>query len=164
MRLAIVEEGSTEAKSTGPPRVDATTPLETVTIVSVARTATASECVRSGSARREATSPIEDSAYQKGVIWCLGTSREREVAQAIAEFTLACLRKIPLLGAVSQKVGFAGVQALGAMDCSEAVAQLTRLRAKVKYAVALKLIEKSLQQHAGSRYRRLRLARERSGG
>ena len=97
---------------------------------------------------REATTPIEDSAYQKGVLWCLGTSREREVAQAIAEFTLACLRKIPMLGAVSQKVGFAGVQALGAMECSEAVAQLTRLRAKVKYAVALKLIEKSLQQAA----------------
>jgi hypothetical protein len=97
---------------------------------------------------REAISPIEDSAYQKGVLWCLGTSRKREAAQAIAEFTEACLRKIPMLGAVSQKVGFAGVQALGAMECSEAVAQLTRLRAKVKYAVALKLIKKSLQQAA----------------
>ena len=97
---------------------------------------------------REAISPIEDSPYQKGVIWCLGTSREREVAQAIAEFTLGCLRKIPMIGAVSQKVGFAGVQALGAMECAEAVAQLTRLRVKVKYAVALKLIEKSLQQAA----------------
>ncbi|HEY2467273.1 MAG TPA: DUF4132 domain-containing protein [Terracidiphilus sp.] len=97
---------------------------------------------------REAISPIEDSAYQKGVIWCLGLRAEREAAQAIADFTLACLRKIPMIGAVSQKVGFAGVQALGAMDCSEAVAQLTRLRAKVKYTVALKLIEKSLQQAA----------------
>jgi hypothetical protein len=97
---------------------------------------------------REAISPIEDSAYQKGVIWCLGLRGEREVAQAIADFTLACLRKIPMIGAVSQKVGFAGVQALGAMDCAEAVAQLTRLRAKVKYTVALKLIEKSLQQAA----------------
>ena len=97
---------------------------------------------------REAISPIEDSAYQKGMIWCLGMRREREVAQAIAEFTLACLRKIPMIGAVSQKVGFAGVQAMGAMDSAEAVAQLTRLRAKVKYTVALKLIEKSLQQAA----------------
>jgi hypothetical protein len=70
------------------------------------------------------------------------------VAQAIAEFTLACLRKIPMIGAVSQKVGFAGVQALGAMDCADAVAQLTRLRAKVKYTIILKLIEKSLQQAA----------------
>jgi hypothetical protein len=97
---------------------------------------------------REAISPIEDSTYQKGVIWCLGLRGEREVAQAIADFTLACLRKIPMIGAVSQKVGFAGVQALGAMDCAEAVAQLTRLRARVKYTVALKLIEKSLQQAA----------------
>jgi hypothetical protein len=34
------------------------------------------------------------------------------------------------------------------MECSEAVAQLTRLRAKVKYNVARRLIEKSLQQAA----------------
>jgi hypothetical protein len=53
-----------------------------------------------------------------------------------------------MIGAVSQKVGFAGMQALGAMDCSEAVSQLTRLRAKVKYSMALKLIEKSLAQAA----------------
>ena len=97
---------------------------------------------------REATSPIEDSAYQKGVIWCLALRNDREIAQSIADFVLACLRKIPMIGAVSQKVGFAAAQALGAMNCGEAVAQLTRLRAKVKYTVALKLIEKSLHQAA----------------
>ena len=96
----------------------------------------------------EARSPIEDSSYQKGVIWCLGQRDDREAALAIADFGIACLRKIPLLGAVSQKVGFACAQALGAMDCSEAVSQLTRLRAKVKYTVARRLIEKSLQQAA----------------
>ncbi len=96
----------------------------------------------------EARSPIEDSSYQKGVVWCLGQRDDREAALAIADFGIACLRKIPLLGAVSQKVGFACAQALGAMDCSEAVSQLTRLRAKVKYTVARRLIEKSLQQAA----------------
>ena len=96
----------------------------------------------------EARSPIEDSSYQKGIIWCLGQRDDREAALAIADFGIACLRKIPLLGAVSQKVGFACAQALGAMDCSEAVSQLTRLRAKVKYTVARRLIEKSLQQAA----------------
>lgn len=96
----------------------------------------------------EARSPIEDSPYQKGVVWCLGQRNEREAAVAIADFGIACLRKIPLLGAVSQKVGFSCTQALGAMDCSEAVVQLTRLRAKVKYTVARRLIEKSLQQAA----------------
>lgn len=96
----------------------------------------------------EARSPIEDSSYQKGVVWCLAQRNDGEAARTIADFGIACLRKIPMLGAVSQKVGFACAQALGAMECSEAVAQLTRLRAKVKYTVARRLIEKSLQQAA----------------
>ena len=96
----------------------------------------------------EATSPIEDSSYQKGVVWCLAQRNDSEAARAVADFGIACLRKIPLLGAVSQKVGFACAQALGAMECSESVAQLTRMRAKVKYTVARRLIEKSLQQAA----------------
>ena len=96
----------------------------------------------------EARSPIEDSPYQKGVVWCLAQRNDREAAVAVADFGLACLRKIPLLGAVSQKVGFTCVQALGAMECGEAVAQLTRLRAKMKYTVARRLIEKSLRQAA----------------
>ncbi|MGE5207101.1 MAG: DUF4132 domain-containing protein [Chlamydiota bacterium] len=97
---------------------------------------------------REARSPIEDSAYQKGVVWCVAMKAEPETAISIGDFGIACLRKVPNLGAVSQKVGFACVQALGVMDCAEAVSQLTRLRARVKYSVARRLIEKSLQQAA----------------
>ncbi len=100
---------------------------------------------------REGRSPIEDSAYQKGVVWCVAQCKERDVGIAIGDFTLACLRKVPMLGAVSQKVGFAGVQALGSMETGEAVEQLTRLRAKVKYSVARRLIEKSLRQAAERR-------------
>ncbi|HKW68538.1 MAG TPA: DUF4132 domain-containing protein [Terriglobales bacterium] len=96
----------------------------------------------------EARSPMEDSAYQKGLVWCVAMKADPETAIAIADFGIACLRKVPNLGAVSQKVGFACVQALGTMDCSEAVSQLTRLRARVKYSVAKRLIEKSLQQAA----------------
>lgn len=96
----------------------------------------------------EARSPIEDSAYQKGVVWCIALKAAPETAVALSDFGIACLRKVPNLGAVSQKVGFACVQALGAMECQEAVSQLTRLRARVKYTVARRLIEKSLQQAA----------------
>jgi hypothetical protein len=96
----------------------------------------------------EARSPIEDSAYQKGVVWCLALSGRPEAASAIGDFAMACLRKVPLLGAVSQKVGFACVQALGFMDCHEAVSQLARLRARVKYTVAQRLIQKCLHQAA----------------
>jgi Domain of unknown function (DUF4132) len=97
---------------------------------------------------REARSPIEDSAYQKGVVLCVGLSKEPQAASAIADFAITCLRKIPNIGAVSQKVGFACIQALGVMECNEAVCQLTRLRGKVKYSVARRLIEKSLHLSA----------------
>jgi hypothetical protein len=96
----------------------------------------------------EARSPIEDSAYQKGAVWCVALKATPETAIAITDFGISCLRKVPNLGAVSQKVGFACVQALGAIECSDAVSQLTRLRARVKYTVARRLIEKSLQQAA----------------
>jgi hypothetical protein len=99
----------------------------------------------------EARSPIEDSEYQKGIVWCVALGRDRESAVTIADFGFACLRKIRMLGAVSQKVGFACVQALGAMECDEAVSQLARMRAKVRYSVALRLIEKSLQAAARRR-------------
>jgi hypothetical protein len=96
----------------------------------------------------EACSPIEDSSYQKGAVWLLALSQRPEAASTIGDFAVACLRKIPMIGAVSQKVGFACVQALGSMECPEAVSQLARLRAKVKYSVALRLIEKCLHQAA----------------
>lgn len=47
-------------------------------------------------------------------------------------------------------MGFAGMRALGAMECG-AVAQLTRPRAKAKYAVALKLIGNCLDDAAARR-------------
>jgi hypothetical protein len=98
----------------------------------------------------EASSPIEDSAYQKGVVWLLALSHRPEMASVIGDFGVACLRKIPMIGAVSQKVGLACVQALGSMECSQAISQLARLRAKVKYSAAQRLIAKCLRQTAES--------------
>lgn len=98
----------------------------------------------------EARSPIEDSQYQKGMVWCLASLHEPEAPRAIAEFGFACLRKIRMVGAVSQKVGLACVQALGAIASREAIAQLTRMRAKIKYSMALILIDKSLHSAANN--------------
>ncbi|HYY72815.1 MAG TPA: DUF4132 domain-containing protein, partial [Candidatus Bathyarchaeia archaeon] len=92
----------------------------------------------------EARSPIEDSQYQKGIVWCSVSLQQTEIAKAIADFGLACLRKIRMIGAVSQKVGLACIQALGAIGSRDAIAQLTRMRAKIKYSTAQRLIEKSL--------------------
>ena len=94
---------------------------------------------------REATSPVEDSRYQKGIVWCLSFCDQPEVAVAVADFAAACFRKIPRIGAVSQKVGLAGVQVLGQFDCREGVSQLSSLRTRVKYTVARRIIDKSLR-------------------
>lgn len=96
----------------------------------------------------EARSPIEDSSYQKGIVWSVALVDSRESAVAIGDFAVACLRKIKSVGAVSQKVGLACAAALGTMKCDEAVSQLTRLRIKIKYSLATRLIEKSLEQAA----------------
>ena len=95
-----------------------------------------------------ARSPIEDSSYQKGVVWLAALCGRAEMARALGDFAIACLRKIPMQGAVSQKVGFACVLALGTMESNEAISQLARLRARVKYTVASKLIEKCLHEAA----------------
>lgn len=97
----------------------------------------------------EARSPIEDSQYQKGVVWCFAFLHKQGAEEAIADFGLACLRKIRMVGAVSQKVGLACVQCLGTIASREAISQLTKMRAKIKYSVALSLIEKALRSAAG---------------
>lgn len=96
----------------------------------------------------EARSPIEDSPFQKGAVWILALSNRPEAALGIGDFAIECLRKIRMLGAVSQKVGFACLQALGSMECNEAISQLARLRSKIKYVIAQRLIEKCLKQAA----------------
>jgi Domain of unknown function (DUF4132) len=90
----------------------------------------------------------KDADYLKGFVWVLAGLADAELCRLIADFGLACLRKIPKIGPVSARVGFACVNTLAEVQGMESVAQLSRMRAKVKYAVALKLIEKALNRAA----------------
>jgi len=92
--------------------------------------------------------PDEEADYQKGFIWTLGALGDASVASGIADFALACFRKIPQIGAVSHRVGNACVNALAAMPGLDAVTQISRLAMRVKYDVAHRLIEKSLAEAA----------------
>jgi hypothetical protein len=85
-----------------------------------------------------------DGDYLKGFIWTLPGIPGVELCQMVADVGLTCLRKIPNIGPISARVGFACVNTLAEMPGMEPVAQLTRMRAKVRYIVALKLIEKAL--------------------
>jgi Domain of unknown function (DUF4132) len=90
----------------------------------------------------------KDADYLKGFVWMLGSISDGGLCQSVADVGLTCLRKIPNIGPVSARVGFACVNTLAEMPGMDSVAQLTRMRAKVKYAVALKLIEKALNAAA----------------
>ncbi len=92
--------------------------------------------------------PEDEADYQKGFIWTLGSLGDTSAAPDIADFAFACFRKIPQIGAVSHRVGNACVNALAAMPGLDAVSQISRLAARVKYDVARRLIEKALAEAA----------------
>ena len=89
-----------------------------------------------------------EATYQKGFVWVLGALGDTSIAPDIANFAFGCFRKISMLGAVSQRVGNACVNALAAMPGLDGVAQLSRLAARVKYDVARRLIEKAMNEAA----------------
>ena len=92
--------------------------------------------------------PEAEASYQKGFVWVLGALSDASIAPDIADFAFGCFRKIPMIGAVSHRVGNACVNALAAMPGLAGVAQLSRLAARVKYDVARRLIEKAMNEAA----------------
>jgi hypothetical protein len=92
--------------------------------------------------------PEAEASYQKGFVWVLGALGDTSIAPDIANFAFGCFRKIPLIGAVSHRVGNACVNALSAMPGLDGVAQLSRLAGRVKYDVARRLIEKAMNEAA----------------
>jgi Domain of unknown function (DUF4132) len=90
----------------------------------------------------------DEASYQKGFVWVLGALGDASIAPDIANFAFGCFRKIPMIGAVSHRVGNACVNALAAMPGLDGVAQLSRLAGRVKYDVARRLIEKAMNETA----------------
>jgi hypothetical protein len=86
--------------------------------------------------------PEAEATYQKGFVRVLGALGDASIAPDIANFAFGCFRKIPIIGAVSHRVGNACVNALAAMPGLDGVAQLSHLAGRVKYDVARRLIEK----------------------
>src|SRR5579863_50979 len=53
--------------------------------------------------------PEAEANYQKGFVWMLGALGDTSIAPDIANFAFGCFRKIPMIGAVSHRVGNACV-------------------------------------------------------
>ena len=90
----------------------------------------------------------EEGDLQKGLLWSLVASPDREVCAALARFAEQGLKKVPQLGPVAQKSANACIKALSAMEGTEAVAQLSRLAMRVKYATTRRILEKEIDEAA----------------
>jgi len=89
-----------------------------------------------------------EAEYQKGFLWFLAGQTDERLPVLLANFAEAVLKKIPMLGAVSQKVGNACVNVLAELPGRQPVSQLSRLAQRVKYDTAQRLIEEALARAA----------------
>jgi hypothetical protein len=89
-----------------------------------------------------------EAEYQKGFLWFFADQTDERVPGLLANFAEGALKKIPMLGAVSQKVGNACVNVLAELPGLEPVSQLSRLAQRVRYDTAQRLIEQALNRAA----------------
>ena len=89
-----------------------------------------------------------EAEFQTGFVWFLADCGEERSPALLARFAEAALKKIPMLGAVSQKVGNACVNVLAELPGAGPVGQLSRLAQRVRYDTAQRLIEKALARAA----------------
>jgi hypothetical protein len=85
-----------------------------------------------------------DADLIKGMLFAVAALGDAILAPSAANMVAASLRKIPNIGAVSARVGNAGINVLSELAGPAAITQLGRLRLLVKYATARRLVEKAL--------------------
>jgi hypothetical protein len=84
----------------------------------------------------------------KGLVWCCAARGDSATAGLVADLAAICYRKVPGVGPISSKVGNACLVALEKMGDLTAVAQLSRLRNKIKYIVGQRLVQRALETAA----------------
>jgi hypothetical protein len=85
-----------------------------------------------------------DEELLKGLVWAAASVGDEGLARSIGTLADRCFKKVAGQGALSTKLGNACLVALGAMPDGAGVAQLTRLRGKVRYAAARRILERSV--------------------
>jgi hypothetical protein len=89
-----------------------------------------------------------ETEYQKGFLWFLAGDDDARLPGLLAAFAEGALKKIPMLGAVSQKVGNACVNVLAELPGLVPVSQLSSLAQRIRYDTAQRLIEEALSRAA----------------
>ena len=89
--------------------------------------------------------------FLRGLVWLVADEGTDEAARLLGDLGLALARKIPNIGMRSAKALNASIASLGGMPGMEPLAQLTRLRAKLKAPQAQSLLRDTLEQAARQR-------------
>ena len=89
-----------------------------------------------------------EAEFQAGFLWFLAGQTDERLPGLLARFAESALKKIPMLGAVSQKVGNACINVLAELPGLGPVSQLGRLSQRVKYDTAQRLIDKAFTRAA----------------
>ncbi len=84
----------------------------------------------------------------RGLCWVVSLAESAEMARALGALAISCYRRVPRIGPRVVKVGNAAVYALGAMPGPDSLAQLARLRVKIKFGTAQKMLGKALDAAA----------------
>ena len=93
--------------------------------------------------------PERNTNLMKGLIWGLGTGGGGEIAYQLGHFARRAFAKVPGYGPGSLKLGNAAVLALGGLGGNEGIAQLTGLKARVRYPSARSTVDQVLEALAG---------------
>jgi hypothetical protein len=84
----------------------------------------------------------------RGLIWMLGQTKDADIASRLGQYCELCFKKVPKIGAHSVKLGHGAIQALGMLAGAEAVAELTRLKSRVRYPRVIGRIDATLSELA----------------
>ena len=84
----------------------------------------------------------------RGLIFCCALISDPSIATVIGDAAERAFKKVPGVGAMSPKIGNACVLLLSELGTSEATAQLSRLRTRVKVPGATKILERAFAEAA----------------
>ncbi|MGJ4943490.1 DUF4132 domain-containing protein [Bradyrhizobium sp. HKCCYLS1011] len=94
----------------------------------------------------QAADPNEDTI--RGLIWMLSAAGQDFVAVRLGRYCELCFKKVPNVGARSVKLGNAAIQALATLATPHAIAELTRLKSRLRYPVVVRRIAAMLDDLA----------------
>jgi Domain of unknown function (DUF4132) len=86
--------------------------------------------------------PNEDAI--RGLIWFTAVFGDDSAASALGRYCELCFTKVPQIGARSVKLGNAVIMALEILASTPAIAELSRLRTRVRYTTAVQRLNQTL--------------------